>query len=91
MMNITLKALVELKNILASSADYSYARLRLVSHGPDSFGLGIDIELPDDKVFEYEGCGLLVVNKALDATLDDITIDVDDTPKGLQIVFQKNS
>ncbi len=90
-MNITYRALVELKRILTSNVDNSYARLRLISYGQDSLGLGIDVELPGDKVFEYEGSGLLVVDEGLVASLDGITIDVDDTSEGSQIVFEKTS
>jgi Fe-S cluster assembly iron-binding protein IscA len=89
MMDITSRALGELKRILTSNADYGYARLRIIPHGQESFGLGIDIEMPSDRVFDYEGSGLLVVDKALAASLDDIIIDIDETPKGSQIVFDK--
>ncbi len=88
-MNITDRALGELKRILTSNVDNSYARLRIVSHGQDSLGLGIDVELPSDKVFEYEGSGLLVVDEGLVASLEGVTIDVDDTAEGSQIVFEK--
>ncbi|MFC1987379.1 hypothetical protein ACFLVH_02405 [Chloroflexota bacterium] len=88
-MNITSRALGELKRILTSSVDNSYARLRLVSNGQESLGLGIDVESPGDKVFEYEGSGLLVVDEGLVTGLEGVTIDVDDTYEGLRIVFVK--
>jgi Fe-S cluster assembly iron-binding protein IscA len=87
MIDITDRALKELKRILSYSVDYSYGRLRLIDRGKGHLGLGIDIELPGDEVVEYEGSGLLVMEQRLAASLDGITIDVDDTDGSAQLVI----
>lgn len=87
MIDITDRALKELKRILNYSVDYSYGRLRLIDRGKGHLGLGIDIELPGDKVVEYEGSGLLVVEQKLADSLKGITIDVDDNDGSAQLVI----
>jgi len=91
MIGITDRALKELKRILSYSVDYSYGRLRLIDRGKGHLGLGIDIELPGDEVVEYEGSGLLVVEQRLAASLDGITIDVDDNDGSAQLVIVAES
>ena len=91
MIGITDRALKELKRILSYSVDYSYGRLRLIDRGKGHLGLGIDIELPGDEVVEYEGSGLLVVEQRLAASLDGITIDVDDNNGSAQLVIVAES
>ena len=87
MIDVTDSARQELKRILSSSVDNSYARLRLVDRGQGCLGLGIDIELPGDEVIEHEGSGLLLVGHELASSLESVTIDVDDTPDGTQLVI----
>ena len=87
MIGVTDRALKELKRILSYSVDYSYGRLRLIDRGKGHLGLGIDIELPGDEVLEYEGSGLLVVEQKLAASLNGITIDVDDNNGSAQLVI----
>lgn len=91
MIDITESARYELKRLLSSKVDNSYARLRLIARGKGNLGLGIDIELPGDEVMEHEGSGLLVVERELAASLKGITIDVDDTAEGPQLVIIEKS
>jgi len=52
-----------------------------------NLGLGIDIERPEDKVVEYQGTTLLVVEPAIADTLKNIAIDVEDSGNGMQLVI----
>ena len=87
MVDVTERARKELKRILTSTVDNSYALLRLVASGQGKLGLGIDIELPGDEVLEHQGSGLLLVEHELAARLEGIAIDVDETEEGTQIVI----
>ena len=87
MINVTEQAKQELKRLLTSSVDWPGARLRLVNRGQGRLGLGIDIEAPDDRVVEYEGAKLLLVEPELASNLKRVTLDVDDTPDGVELVI----
>jgi Fe-S cluster assembly iron-binding protein IscA len=89
MIEVTDKARHELKKILTSSVDNSYARLRLISRGEGRLGLGIDVEMPGDKIIEYEGSGLLLIGHELASSLDGITIDIDNNAEGTQLVISE--
>ena len=52
-----------------------------------NLGLGIDIRRPEDKVVEYQGAALLVVEPALADTLNNIAIDVENNDEGNQLVI----
>ncbi|MEE8413894.1 MAG: hypothetical protein V3R96_05020 [Dehalococcoidales bacterium] len=87
MINITGKARRELERILNSRVDMPQARLRLIDRGEDELGLGIDIEMPGDELVEHNGSTVLVVERGLAKRLKGITIDVDNTPEGFQLVL----
>ncbi len=70
--------------------DWPGARLRLVDRGQGKLGLGIDIEAPGDRVVEYEGMGILIVEPGLAENLQRVTLDVDDTPEGIELVISEN-
>ena len=91
MINVTEQAKQELKRLLTSSVDWPGARLRLVNRGQGRLGLGIDIEAPDDQVVEYEGTKLLIVEPELAFNLKRVTLDVDDTPDGIELVICEES
>ncbi len=87
MLKITERAKQELKKILDISVEMPQARLRLCDRGRGELGLGIDIEESEDRVVEYEGSRILVVKRQLAAKLRDITLDVDETSAGPQLVI----
>jgi len=89
MINVTERAGQELLRILLKKVDMPQARLRLTYAGRGQLGLGIDIELPGDRVVEYNGAGIMVIEKSLATVLNDIVLDVDDTPRGPQLVFDE--
>ncbi|MFC1920806.1 hypothetical protein ACFLYQ_03665 [Chloroflexota bacterium] len=91
MINVTERAKQELTRILFDKVDMPQARLRLTSGEQGQLGIGIDIELPGDRIVEYRGTRVLVVERRLDSSLNGIVLDVDDTPQGLQLVIDEAS
>jgi Fe-S cluster assembly iron-binding protein IscA len=86
MINITERAKREFKRLLSQNVDWSQARLRIIDRGQGIIGLGIDIEAPGDQVVEYEGTKVLVIEPKLANNLQGVTIDVDETPEGPELV-----
>ena len=89
MINITERAKQKLKIILTTSADWPDARLRLIDRGQGKLGLGLDIENPDDKIVEHEGKKLLLIESALANNVKRITLDVESTPDGDELVISE--
>ncbi|MFC2048349.1 hypothetical protein ACFLSK_02835 [Chloroflexota bacterium] len=87
MINITRRARQELERLLSTNVDMPQARLRLVDRGQGELGLGIDIEMPGDELVIHDGSTVLIVQHELFASLGGVTIDVDDTPKGDELVM----
>ena len=91
MIYVTEQAKQELKKLLNVSVDWPGACLRLLDRGHGNLGLGIDIKSPDDEVIEYQGNALLLVERALASSLQLITLDVDDTPVGPELVISEEA
>ena len=91
MIHVTERAKQELRKILAKKVDWPGALLRLIDRGEGKIGLGIDIEAPGDKVIEYEGNKILLVESELANNLKEITLDVDNTPQGAELVISEKS
>ena len=89
MINVTERAKQELKKLLSLKVDWPQARLRIMDRGQGIIGLGIDIEAPGDRVLEYEGTKVLVIETELANTLQGVTIDVDNTPNGPELVVDE--
>ena len=87
MINVTKQAKQELKRLLSQNVDWPQARLRIVDRGQGIIGLGIDIEAPVDHIVEYEGAKVLVVEPQLANKLQGVTLDVDETPDGNELVI----
>ena len=89
MLDVTVRAKEELKRLLRANVDMPQARLRLVDRGLGNlgFGIDIDIELPGDELVKHDGFTVLIIDPELAGNLDNITIDVDDTPKGSELVI----
>ena len=87
MIHVTEQAKVELRKLLDTSVDWPGARLRLLDRGRGKLGLGIDIEGESDQVVVYEGEKVLVVEDDLASRLDCITLDVDVTEEGAELVI----
>ena len=91
MIHVTERAKQELKRILTRNVNWPGARLRLIDRGRGKLGLGIDIEVPGDQVIEYQGDKILLVEPALASNLKAITLDVDNTPQGAELVIAEKS
>lgn len=91
MIYVTERAKQELKRLLTASVDWPGACLRLMDRGQGKLGLGIDIEAQDDQVVEYEGAKLLIVEPRLASNLKRVTLDVDDTTEGAELVICQKS
>ncbi|MFC2020858.1 HesB/IscA family protein [Chloroflexota bacterium] len=89
MVRVTERAKQELKRLLAQKVDWPEARLRLMDRGEGILGLGIDIESPGDEIVEYQGVKVLNVDRILANSIEGITIDVDDTPEGAELVIDE--
>jgi hypothetical protein len=87
MIIVTEQAKQELKRLLTSSVDWPGACLRLLDRGEGRLGLGIDIQSPDDHVVEFEGEKLLVVEPGIASDPEQLTLDVDDTPDGVELII----
>ncbi len=91
MIHVTERARQELKRILSEKVDWPQARLRLLARDQGKLGLGIDIDAPGDRVVEYEGIKVLIVEPGLATNLKGVTLDVDDTPEGAELVISDKS
>lgn len=89
MLQITDGAKAELKRLLATNVDWPGARLRLMERSSGALGLGIDIAADGDRVVEYEGNELLVINGNLADRLERVLLDVDTTSDGVTLVISE--
>jgi Fe-S cluster assembly iron-binding protein IscA len=87
MIDITERAKKELKALLTDNVDHPAACLRLRTNEEGKLGIGIDIETPGDKVIEYEGCALLLVETELADSLEGVAIDVIDNNGSSELVI----
>ncbi len=87
MITVTKRAKKELKRILSDKVDLWYGGLRLISNDQGRLGLGVDIQMPGDRVVVYEGSKVLLVEPELDSKLKGVTIDIEDTGKGHRLII----
>ena len=87
MVNVSENARCELKKLLEAKVDWPGARLRLIDRGQGVIGLGVDLESPGDEVIEYNGVPIMVIGPEFASGLKLITLDVDDTPGGPELVI----
>ena len=86
MIGVTDQAKRQLKKVY-DNVDMAQAGIRLVDRGGANIGLGIDIEKSGDKTVEFEGCKILKVEQSLADRLTGITLDVEETEEGPQLVL----
>ncbi|MFC2051937.1 hypothetical protein ACFLT4_04335 [Chloroflexota bacterium] len=91
MVNVTERAKQELKRLLSQKVDWPEACLRIMDRGQGIIGLGIDIEVPGDQIVEYDGKRVLICEPVLATSLRGVTVDVDDTPEGAELVICEKS
>jgi hypothetical protein len=77
--------------MLISKVDNSQAALRLINTDEGEYGLHIDVETPGDKVVNYRGRKLLVIDKELADHLEGTILDTEITSEGIELaIFQKD-
>ena len=89
MVIVTEKARRELKKLLEVKVDWPGARLRLIDRGQGVIGLGIDLESPGDEVIECNGEAIMVVGPEFTSNVQLVTLDVDDTSGGPELVISE--
>ena len=65
--------------------------MRLCANDQGQLGLAIDVEREGDQAVEHEGSKLLLVEKDMADTLQEITIDVEEAPEGAKLVISSES
>ena len=87
MINVTERAGEQLRKLLTTYTDMPQGRLRLMDRGHGELGLGIDIEMPGDKLVEYDGSTILVIERPLAESLKGVTLDAEDSIEGFELVI----
>jgi Fe-S cluster assembly iron-binding protein IscA len=87
MVVVTERAKEHLKKILSEHVDMPQAGIRLVDRGEGNLGIGIDVENDGDKVIEFQGSKVLMIEHNLDDQLKGITMDVEYAADGTQLVL----
>ena len=91
MIEITERAKQELKRLHNANVDWPGAFLRLMDRGQGNLGLGIDLEATGDQSVEYNGIKVLIIDSRLATNVKEITLDVDDTLDGAELVISGNT
>lgn len=91
MITVTERAKEKLESMLTSRVDNSQAALRLIATHEGEYGLHVDVENPGDKVVNYKGRKLLVIDGKLADNLEGTTLDTEVTPEGVELtIFRKD-
>jgi len=91
MIKITERAKQELKRLYDTKVDWPGASLRLMDRGQGNLGLGIDLETTGDQSVEYNGKKVLIIDSRLATNVKEITLDVDDTLDGAELVISEHT
>jgi len=91
MVGVTKAGLGELKRILDEHTDNAQAALRLTTDQSGTLGLTIDVKSAEDEALEHEGSQLLLIERNLSASLEGVTIDVEETTEGRRLVITKEA
>ena len=89
MLTVTESAKELLKDKLVAHTDDPEIGLRLELEPPGQLGIVLDREAEGDQVVEHEGAKVLLVASELAPAVDGITLDVQDTADGPQLVVSK--
>lgn len=87
MINITDEAKKELKKMLSENAPEPGVLLRLAANEEGQLGLIMDKEEAGDRVVEYEGIKIMVVDEHFASQLEGISLEVEETPEGPSLVL----
>ena len=89
MVNLTDRARVSLKSVLAHSLDEAGVGLRLDVSEEGGLALFPDTAKDGDEVVEHAGAVLLLIGDDLSQPLQGATIDLTDTPEGARLVVTR--
>lgn len=87
MIAVTERAKEQLESMLRSKVDISLATLRLIATDEGGYGLHIDVENPGDKVVNYNGRNVLVIDKELADNLEGTILDTEITSDGVELAL----
>jgi Fe-S cluster assembly iron-binding protein IscA len=82
MIEVTNEARKELKKILTENAQDPNLVLRLIANEQGQLGLVMDNAAEDDKIIEYEGMKVLVIEDHFASHLEGVKLEVEETPEG---------
>jgi len=86
-MIVTDEAKSKLKETLQANTDDPEFCLRLAMKSASEFGLVLDKEAEGDEIIEHEESKVLLIGKEMTEAVDNLTLDVQDTPEGKQLVL----
>jgi Fe-S cluster assembly iron-binding protein IscA len=90
MIAVTERAKEKLESMLTSKVDNSLAALRLIATNEGEYGLHVDVETPGDKIVEYKGRKVLVIDGELAENLEGAILDTEITSDGVELaILQK--
>ena len=89
MLTVTEGAKQLLKGILTAHSDDPEMGVRLALDPQGQLGLVLGEEQPGDHVVEHQESKVLLVASELAPTLEEVTLDVEDTADGPKLVVQK--
>jgi Fe-S cluster assembly iron-binding protein IscA len=87
MIAVTERAKEQLESMLISKVDNTQAALRLITTDEGEYGLYIDVETPGDKVVNYKGKKVLVIDKELADNLEGTILDTEITSEGVELAL----
>jgi len=87
MLGVTDRAREELKRLLTDRTDHPDVGLRLTVGDSGGLRLGLDTEMPGDRVVVEEGLKVLLVEQELADSLLGTSLDVEDTAEGPELVI----
>jgi len=90
MVNVTERAKEKLKELLTSESDDPSVALRLEPTSPGQLGIFPDRGRADDQVVEHQGVAVLLVGQDIAQSVEDTTIDYDESGPGPRLVIRKS-
>ena len=90
MIEVTDGARKELKKILTENAQEPNVVLRLTANEQGQLGLVMDNVAEGDKVIEYEGTPVLVIEDHFASHLEGVSLETEDTPEGPELMLRQS-
>ena len=90
MLTITENAQQKMKDLYTQVGEDADNYLRLVEVGPQKYSFIKDKKNDNDRIVDWDGDRLLIIEDGLSETLDEMTIDFQVTPDGSTFVMYKD-